>query len=336
MDGWAVAGQGPWRVIGQVLAGQLWTGEIALGEAIGIATGAAVPAGASAVLPHEQGRLSGARVLTGWAGPRDHIRPAGDEYLDGEVLVHPGCTLSPIHVGLLAAAGHDAVEVIRRPRARVVVIGDEILTHGPPRGGRVRDSLGVQLPAWLELWGCEVVDITRARDEPGVLEAILVEHHDIDLMITTGSTAAGPADLLHSAFAATDGELLIDGVDCRPGHPMLLGHWGASALVGLPGNPHAAIAGLMTLALPYVQALYGMELPTLSRVELGGVVSPRSGGTRLIACQLLEDQAVPCDHIGSGMLRGLANADGLAVVKGSAAQGDIADWMPWPWSVGST
>jgi molybdopterin molybdotransferase len=332
MDGWAVSGDGPWCVVGQVLAGAVRVTPLRSGEAVVVGTGSALPTGADAVLRREDGLLEDGGGLRGRVTAGQDVRPPGEECQAGEILVEAGARLTPIRLGLIAAAGHDSVAVVRRPRACVLILGDELLTHGPARHGSVRDSLGVQVPAWLTSWGCDVVGPQHVRDTVGAHATALADCADADVIITTGGTAAGPVDLLHDAFATSGGHVIIDGVDCRPGHPMVLGGWNGRWLVGLPGNPHAAIAALMTLALPLLQSLHGTPLPPLDQVMLGTRVGGRGAGTRLIACRLKGGVAHPCAHIGSGMLRGLADADGLAVVTGGASEGGAVDWLPLPCS----
>ena len=190
MDGWAVAGAGPWQVVGRVLAGDRWAAPLADGEALGIATGAALPSGATAVLRREHGQIVD-DLLSGPVEPGQDIRPAGEECLTGDLLVERGTVLTPIRLGLVAAAGHDTVTVVRRPRARVLVLGDELLTEGPARDGSVRDSLGVQVPAWLRAWGCEIVGMSRVPDTADAHAAALAACSDVDLVVTTGGTPPG-------------------------------------------------------------------------------------------------------------------------------------------------
>ena len=154
MDGWAVAGPGPWRVRGAaVLAGDR-PEPLADGGAVPIATGARLPPGASAVLRREHGNAEdrGGTLRATGPGPvpagRD-VRPRGQECRAGESLVPAGVTVTPAVLGLAAAAGHDRVAVHRRPTVELLVFGDELLTSGPPRDGRVRDALGPLLPSWL-------------------------------------------------------------------------------------------------------------------------------------------------------------------------------------------
>ena len=332
MDGWAVAGAGPWWVGAQVLAGELHGHPLAPGHAVPIATGAAVPAGTTGVLRSEEGRLDAEGRLHGEVHPRQDIRPAGAEAPADEVLIEAGTTLNPAHLGLAAAAGHDDVTVMRRPRAHVLILGDELLRDGPARDGKVRDSLGGQVPAWLGRMGCDVVAVEWVSDTREAHAAALQGASDTDLVITSGGTAHGPVDFVREVLTATGGELLVAGVDVRPGSPMVLGRWpDERVLLGLPGNPQAAIVALMTLGPPVVDALAGRSLRSLGSRRLSGHVASRGDRTRLVPCALVGDECVPAHGIGSGMLRGLAAADGYAVVSGGqAANGDLVRWLPLP------
>lgn len=330
MDGWAVCGPGPWSVVGAVLAGQV-AAALQAGQAVRIATGAAVPANATAVLRSEDGRLDDHDVLHGAVTDGQDIRPAGEEAADGDVLIAPRTHLGPVHIGLAAAAGHDTLTVARRAKARIVIFGDELLRSGPARDGRVRDSLGPQLPAWLMRLGVDVLGIDWVEDTLDAHIDALTAAHDVDIVVTTGGTAAGPVDYLHTALERTGGDVVVDTVACRPGHPMMLGQWDERWLVGLPGNPQAAIAALMTLGQPLVAALHGQALPVLDPVRVTEAVKSRGPNTRLVPCAVRSGEATPMPHIGSGMLRGLAAADGFAVIPpGGCATDNAVPFLPLP------
>jgi molybdopterin molybdotransferase len=331
MDGWAVRGAGPWTVVGSVLAGGVPVAELRDGQAAGIATGAPVPAGATAVVRREDGTLVGDE-LDADAVPGRHLRPAGEEAAQGSLLIAAGSVLGPAHLGLAAAAGADTLDVVRRPTARLLVLGDELLDHGAPVAHRVRDALGPQVPAWLERLGVDCRAVTRVPDTLDAHLAALDAADDVDLIVTTGGTAAGPADHVHRALASRGGRLVVDSVAVRPGHPMLLAtlphrRW----LLGLPGNPQAAVAALLTLGGPLVAALLGRPLPGLGSALCSEALSAPPHATRLVLAGLGPHGAEPTPHLGSGMLRGLAVADGYLVVPpgGSAARGPLR-WLPLP------
>lgn len=193
----------------------LGTERLPAGAAVEIATGAEVPKGIRGVLRGEHGRLCSDGLLRADQHPGgdgrscaevaagQDIRPAAEEAA-GTMLVCAGTRLAPVHLGITAAAGLDALVVVRRPTARLLVCGDELPRSGPARDGRV----------------------------PAIQTA-----GDVDLVVTTGGTAVGPADHLHATVSGTDGTLVVDSVAVRPGHPMLLGGWGGGRwLLGLPGK----------------------------------------------------------------------------------------------------
>ncbi|MFF0295641.1 molybdopterin molybdotransferase MoeA [Kitasatospora sp. NPDC004614] len=333
MDGWAVAGPGPWRLSGRVLAGQDCA-PLADGAAVVIATGAQLPSGATGVLRRERGRVAelpdGTAQLRGEVGPGQDVRPRGQECRRGEELLPAGLPVTPAVLGLAAASGHDLLAVRRRPTVELLVLGDELLTAGLPAPGRVRDALGPLLPPWLAAAGAELLGSRHVRDDFGLLRDA-VRHSPADLVLTTGGTAAGPVDFLHAALEATGGHLLVDGVAVRPGHPMLLAALpGGRHLVGLPGNPLAAVAGTVTLALPLLHALSG-RTSAVSTGPLAAALPGHPTDTRLHPVRHTPSGLAPLPHDGPAMLRGLARAEALAVVPpGGLAAGEHAEVLPLP------
>jgi len=317
MDGWAVCGEPPWVVVGEVRAGDAHPGALNIGEAIRIATGAVMPPMAIGVLRTEAGSIDPDGRLRGDVSPGLAVRPAGEEAKEGELLIEAGRRLGPADIGLMASAGYDEVVVVRRPRARVFIFGDELLESGPARDGRIRDSLGPQLPGWLARFGVDVLDVLRVSDTMAAHVAALESCDDADIIVTTGGTAAGPVDFLHAAIEVAGLSLVVDSVACRPGHPMLLARSPRRWLIGLPGNPQAAIAGLFTVGQPLVAGMHGCGLPPLDSAEITVSVRGVSCTTRLIPCSLTGGRATPTSHIGSGMLRGLAAADAFAILTPS-------------------
>ncbi|MFH8339461.1 molybdopterin molybdotransferase MoeA [Streptomyces sp. AM6-12] len=338
MDGWAVAGPGPWAVReGGVLAGHSQPAPLTDGEAVRIATGARVPADTTAVLRTEhgrtdaQGRLHATREMV----HGQDIRPRGQECRSGDQLLPVGTQITPAVLGLAAAAGYDTVTVVPRPRAEVLVLGDELLTEGLPSEGLIRDALGPMLPPWLRALGAEVVAVRRIRDDARALHKAITAS-TADLVVTTGGTAAGPHDHVHPTLERIGAELLVDGVKVRPGHPMLLARTRDDQhLVGLPGNPLAAVSGLITLAEPLLRTLAARPAPEPYTLPLTEAVHGHSYDTRLVPVVLRGDRAVPLHYNGPAMLRGIAAADALAVVPpGGARQGEETELLDLPWATG--
>ncbi|EGX54873.1 molybdopterin biosynthesis protein MoeA [Streptomyces zinciresistens K42] len=355
MDGWAIAGPGPWSVREEgregreggegregragaaagVLAGHGETAALTDGEAVRIATGARVPPDTTAVLRSEhgrwdpQGRLHATREIQ----PGQDIRSRGQECRNGDRLLAAGTLVTPAVLGLAAAAGYDTVTAVPRPRVEVFVLGDELLTQGLPHDGLIRDALGPLLPPWLRALGADVVALRRLGDDAKALHKALTASA-ADLVITTGGTAAGPVDHVHPTLERLGAELLVDGVKVRPGHPMLLARTKEDQhLVGLPGNPLAAVSGLLTLAEPLLRTLAARPAPEPYTLALKEAVQGHPYDTRLIPVVLRGDQAVPLRYHGPAMLRGMAAADAVAVVPpGGTRAGQEAELLDLPWA----
>ncbi|MFH9964438.1 molybdopterin molybdotransferase MoeA [Streptomyces mirabilis] len=337
MDGYAVAGPGPWDLREEpVLAGHAKPEPLIDGEAMRIATGARVPQDATAVLRSEHGRLDdkGRLYAARETAHGQDIRPRGQECRSGDRLLPAGALVTPAVLGLAAAAGYDTLTVIPRPRAEVLVLGDELLTEGLPQEGLIRDALGPMLPPWLRSLGAEVLAVRRLGDDAKALYKAITRS-EADLIVTTGGTASGPVDHVHPTLSRIGAQLLVDGVEVRPGHPMLLARTKENQhLVGLPGNPLAAVSGLLTLAEPLLRVLAGRSAPEPYTLPLADAVHGHPYDTRLIPVVVRADRAVPLHYNGPAMLRGIAASDALAVVPpGGARPGQELELLDLPWAL---
>ncbi|WP_435875296.1 molybdopterin molybdotransferase MoeA [Pseudarthrobacter enclensis] len=346
MDGWAVNGAGPWRLVppGQPLAP---------GGAAVIATGGLVPQGTTAVVRKERGIVTDAggnpslELTDGGTGaprPGQDVRPAGTEALAGEVLVPAGTVLNPAHLALAAVAGHDHLEVQAKPVVAVVLTGSEVVTAGVPAPGQVRDTFGPQLGTVIGQLGGIAGQFTRIGDSFDAWLGALAEpgtgSNRADVVITTGGTGKSGTDHFRNAVAALGGRLLLDGIAMRPGHPAVLAELADGRFaVGLPGNPLAAMMSLATIGGPLLAALGGSPLADLKYAVSGSDVGPDGGcgsgpgRTRLIPCRFLSGLAFPVAHTGPGMMRGLAWAEGImAVPPAGVDSGGQVPVLPLPWA----
>ncbi|GAA4950969.1 molybdopterin-binding protein [Yinghuangia aomiensis] len=333
MDGWAVAGPGPWRIRGRLLAGDDAdaVGTLRDGDAVEIATGARLPRGATGVLRSERAKVDES-LLFGDVQQGGDIRPQGQECRSGDDLLPAGTVVNPAVTGLAAAAGYDELVVVDRPRVEVLVLGDELLDSGPPRDGRIRDALGPLLTPWLRTLGADLRRVRRLGDDLAALRRA-VESSQADVVITTGGTAGGPVDHIHPLLRDLGAELLVDGVAVRPGHPMVLAHLpgprpgSGRFLVALPGNPLAAVSGMLTLTVPLLRRLSGRPEPRPRRVRIAQAVTGHPRDTRLVPVS----GDMPLHFSGPAMLRGLAVADGMAVVPpGGLRAGERAEVLRVP------
>ncbi len=258
MDGLAVSGQGPWRVRGQVRAGAVWAGVLDVGECVEISTGAQVPAGATSVLPVESA-TQGSSVVYGSAGvPGTHIRRAGEDAASGMMLAPAGSRIAAALIGLAAKCGYDRVVIRPQPRLRVMVTGDEVTS--------VRHMPDTPIGALATAIGEFAADC------------------DTEVLVVSGSTSVGTTDQLLPALRASGAKWVVGTVACRPGHPVLLASVGSNRwVVGLPGNPFAALVGAHTVLGPLLTGLMRGRLLSLPRVPVTGEAgTAKKGVTRLV------------------------------------------------------
>jgi molybdopterin molybdotransferase len=338
VDGFAIRGRGPWRVVRRILAGETAGNLGEDGTAAQVATGAMVPGGTEAIVRAEDARADADGLVTGVPRHQREWRLPGEEASRGDVLLPAGTPVTPAIIGLAAAGGRDGLRVRPRPRAALLVSGDELLTRGPAGGGRIRDSLGPQLPAWLGRLGA---DADPPADGPladalGAHVAAIrqAQGSGAAVILVTGGTMHGPADYLRSALHDLGAAYLIDTVAVRPARPMLLASLAPAAgrpalLAGLPGNPQPAVVALLTLVAPVILGLTGRTLPELATVELAAPLPGRGQYTRVALVRLDADgRAHPLPHAASSALRGLAQAAGFAVI-GASREGSPGDHVPF-------
>ena len=316
MDGWAVAGTGPWRLRPP--------GQLSDGEATAIVTGGLLPAGADRVVRSENAHER-ERVLEATGDDRkDHIRPPAEEARAGEVLVAAGTRLSPAHVALAAAATADTLLVARRPRVATVFTGDEVVEAGIPDPGRVRDSFGATLPAILGMVGAVHVASTRIGDDRAATVSALRDA-DADLVVTTGGTGGSHADHVRRALDDLGADYLVPGLASRPGGPTLLARLPDGRLVlGLADNPLAALLGLLSLGDVLIAGFTGRVVPPLVGVTVPDSVKRHPESTRLVPVRAGLHEV---EWTGSAMMRGLAAATGVLVVP-PVGDGQLLE-LPW-------
>lgn len=320
MDGWAVAGRGPWTIGEPIRIGSAPGAPLRPGRARAITTGGAVPPGTTAVVRQEHALVVDGppRLLAmreGRAAPARgaDVRRRGEELTAGALLADAGGRMHPALIALAAAAGVDTVEVAATPDVDVLVTGDEVVERGVPLPGRVRDAFGPALPPLLRRLGAGHVRVRRIADEAEPLtEAIATS--PAHLIVTTGGTAAGRSDHVQRAVRAGGGELVVAGVAMRPGHPVLFGRTGAGVpIVGLPGNPLAAFACLVSFVPPLLEGMAGLPMSEPALCADAGIAR-HARDTLLRPVRLVGGVPEPTGRDGSAMLMGLAESDGLVVV----------------------
>jgi molybdopterin molybdotransferase len=333
MDGYAVRGadlaQVPvrLRVVGEVAAGHVSDVRVVPGTAVRIMTGAPIPAGADTVVCFEDAKLDSEEVEVLKAPrPGANVRQAGEDVRAGQVVLEPGAALRPQEIGMLAAVGRVEVAVVRRPQVAILATGDEIvLPDQPPGPGQIRDANSYTVAAQVRKCGGVPLLLGVACDEEALVQRGMREALDrqADFIITSGGVSVGDFDLVKQVLAA-EGEMHFWSLNMKPGRPLAFGVVGSVPLLGLPGNPVAAMISTELFARPALLKMQGFTEwahPTV-RARLAQPIGRKDGRRHYLRVRLRETEvgyeAMLTGDQGSGILSSLVQADGLAIIPEDA------------------
>jgi molybdopterin molybdotransferase len=281
MDGWAVAGPGPWVPQNDAIAAGMSGGTLQPGQARRIATGARLPAGAQRVIRDEEVDATGELVHHRDSGPatRDDTRRCGSEWTTGAALAPAGTRIDEALASLARSAGVERLLVRGPVRVTVHSSGDEIgagATILDPKTPLLPETAAGPVAAHLRSFGA-IVDIgTHLSDDPTALAAALAG--ETDLVVIIGATGRGVADHLRAAIARADGVVIADGVAMRPGGSVLVATLpGADSrvrvLLGVGGNPLAAVAGAALLGPVVIDAFTAAQHSVVEMISVRGLPS---------------------------------------------------------------
>ncbi|HEX2432660.1 MAG TPA: gephyrin-like molybdotransferase Glp [Gaiellaceae bacterium] len=325
MDGFALrSADTPGRlpVVERIAAGRPASRALTAGEAMGIATGAAIPDGADAVIPIEDVVDHGNEIEIAERVERGaDVRPRGGDLRAGQVVVSRGMRLGPAQVGALAAAGVADIPATRRPRAAVLSTGTELRPPGAKlEPGQIYEANGVLLAAQLATAGAQVERLEPVADDEAAHRAALEAGLEADVLVSSGGVSVGPHDLVRSVGGELGVEEVLWGVAVKPGKPLSFGVRGRTLVFGLPGNPVSCLVCFELFVRPAVLALQGLAEP-LPRFEPGRLaksVRPNKARTELLrARSRVVDGEVELEAVSgqeSHMIARAAGADTLILV----------------------
>jgi molybdopterin molybdotransferase len=285
------------------------------GTAHRIMTGAPLPAGATAVIPVEATDGSTEIVsIRASAKPGQHVRRAGEDVTAGTTVLHAGQVLTPAALGLAAALGLGALNVIPRQRVLVMSTGSELVAPGTPlQPGQIYESNAVMLAAAVRDAGADVVTSSMTEDDVAVFRAELQTHaRDADLVITTGGVSAGAYEVVKDSLGD---EVEFVKVAMQPGMPQGSGVVWGTPIITLPGNPVSALVSFEVFIRAPLRAAMGLphpDRPRLSVTLLEDLTSPR--GRRQFRRGVVDTERRTVTSYGppaSHHLRWLASADCL-------------------------
>jgi len=326
----------PLTVIGDSMPGSPFDGSVSAGEAVRVMTGAPMPQGTDAVLPAEWVETESANPCKISAlaavSPGKNLGKRGEDIVCGATLLEPGRVLRPQDLGVLSSVGQGEVPVIRRPRVRLVVTGNELLPSGShPSGFHIVDANGPMLSALVERDGGLVDFPGLVRDDQNaILEAL---QSDADVVIVSGGSSVGIEDLA-PVLVAQHGELAVHGIAMRPSSPTGLGRMGHRLVFLLPGNPVSSLCAYDFFAGRAIRALGGRPKEWPYRAiggRLSRKISSPIGRLDYVRVKIDGDMVEPLAVGGASILSSTTRADGFVIVgddsEGFAAGSEVKVWL---------
>lgn len=332
MDGYAVrgedvAGASPerpveLRILGDLPAGYVTELRVGKGEALRIMTGAPLPEGADAVVPVEQTRSEGDRVLIMEEVSRgDNVRRAGEDVKTGEKVIPAGTVIGPAELGMLASLGYARVRCFRRAVVGIISTGDELVgVEEELLPGKIRDSNSYIIHGMVREAGGEPLRLGVVRDDAALLERTILDNLErVDLFVTSGGVSVGDYDVVKDVLGKL-GEMNFWKVAMRPGKPQAFGHIRGKPLFGLPGNPVSVMVSFEQFVRPALLKMMGRRELFRPRVTAvaDAPLGRRTGRTEFI--RVIAEWREGRYHVrptgpqGSGILKSMVLGNALAVL----------------------
>ena len=321
------------RVVGAAHAGEPPRLEVRSGECVEIATGAPMPKGADAVVMVEFTELEGDEVRIYKAvAPGENVMAAGSDIKRGELVLKRGTPLRPRDLGVLAACGVSKIRVFKKPRVAVISTGNELLKPGEPlKPGKIYDVNSQTLCAAISESGGAPSFLGILRDDPDeILKALRHAVGKYEAVVVSGGTSAGASDIMYDVLEKL-GDVLVYGVNIKPGKPFIFAVVDDKPVFGLPGNPTSALLTFSLFVAPFLRAVGGLPphagaKPTKVRATLSTPIFSEKGRHEYVFVKLVENDegvvtATPLLK-GSGAITTLASADGYVLVD---AQTEIVE-----------
>lgn len=346
------------RVIGEIKAGDV-SGEtfrVEPGQAAAIMTGAAMPAGADAVVmvehtaqlfhpdaaknaASEWGTLQSEVEVQRNAQSGENFVPRGSEARAGQILLEPGARLDHAGIAIAASVGKNTLQVFRKPRVAVLATGDEIVAIGQTPGPvQIRNSNTYSLAAQIVNGGGEPVLLPVAPDEKARLRGLIEEGLAFDLLLLAGGVSMGKYDLVERVLNDLQAEIYFTGALIQPGKPIVFGRSrtrvsDAHYFFGLPGNPVSTMVTFELFVRPMLDALCGARPRPLVflKARLKADVKTKTGLTRFLPAVLsgeFENVEVERAHWqGSGDIAAMAGSNCYLVVPPDREKIAAREWV---------
>ena len=331
MDGYAVLASDTYgadeenpkelEIVGEVEIGQPSSLAVDEGGAVEIPTGAGLPAGANAVIMVEDTDEEGDKLLVRTSVvPGENVLSAGTDIATGDLIIRSGRKITPMEIAELAASGLSEIEVRKKPEIGIISTGPELAPPGKELPeSMIYDVNSSLLAAGIRQAGGDPTELGIVNDDFEEMELLIDRGwRRFDILISSGSTSAGPHDMVYEILEEK-GELLAHGVKIKPGKPTVLAELSGVPFFGLPGNPSSAYVVFLNFVAPMIRSLAGMkesENPSL-KAKLSERTTSEGGRTEKKYVGIVDREAgkraYPIDKV-SGAVTLLSRADGYLTI----------------------
>ncbi len=324
------------KLIGVAAAGHGFKGALKHGQAVRILTGAPLLKGADTVVIQENVTAVGNQITVNEITTRGrNIRALGLDFAKGTVLVRAGTKLGARDIGLLASGDHAMIRVRMKPRVAILTTGDELALPGAKRrADQINSSNSFALAAFAKACGAEVIDLGIINDDLTAITEAINRASKSDVLITTGGASVGDHDFVQEALRRAGVKIDFWKIAMRPGKPFMFGTKGKLRVLGLPGNPVAAMVCVQLFLKPMLETMLGIAAsPTPTMARLGadiGANDQRQDYLRAIL-SVSEDGAriaTPAPKQDSSMQRVMQTATCLIVRDAFAMPAKIGSLVP--------
>ncbi|MBX4996665.1 molybdopterin molybdotransferase MoeA [Rhizobium lentis] len=311
------------KVIGTSSAGRGFEGSVGKGEAVRIFTGAPVPLGADSVLLQEDAEKIDGGIRTNFPVRQgQHIRPRGQDFAEGEVVLSAGTVLDFSRLTVAAGMNRPDVEVLRRPLIAILATGDELLPPGSTPGpSQIIASNTFGIAALARKAGADVIDLGIVPDDKTKITAAIdkARNAKVDVIVTLGGASVGDHDLVQATLVEAGMQLDFWRIAMRPGKPLMVGSFGETHVLGLPGNPVSSLVCSLLFLEPLIRKIASLP-PARREATAEAAVTLRANDHRqdYIRAKLLKSATgewlvEPFDKQDSSMMKTFAHSDCLII-----------------------
>ncbi|MDD2837634.1 molybdopterin molybdotransferase MoeA [Sulfuricurvum sp.] len=266
-------------------------GSVMSGVCIKTFTGSLMPEGSDTLVPIENVRVEGDEIVIEKPVPKGFaVRPVGESYREGEVLISKGTKLGFAEIGVLAGINRVMIRVTQPPRVAIIATGSEVLDIGESarHEGQIRSSNSYTLQALVDSLGAKSIQLGIVGDDKhAIMERFEEAMRSADIIVSTGGVSVGDYDFVKHIVPKLGADVIFKGVNIKPGQHVMVAQRGEKFIISLPGFAYSSTVTFILYAAPLIARMMGMENPYEPiEATLKVPFAKRSNKSEFTACNL--------------------------------------------------